>query len=186
MSGPTDLPADFQRCAQFHGHVCPGLALGYRATRVGLAALAADRALDEELIAIVENDSCAVDAVQVLAGCTFGKGNLFVRDHGKQVYTFALRHSGRAVRVALRAQTDRAHHEGMSRDERTKLLLSHPAEELFEVRPVQIELPQEAQIHKSVVCDECGEPTMETRVRTVGDRRLCIPCADRAEASARG
>lgn len=182
MLDSTALPTDFQGCAKFHGHICPGLALGYRATRAGIEALSANRALDEEFIAIVENDSCAVDAVQVLAGCTFGKGNLFVRDHGKQVYTFALRDSGRAVRVALRTEVGRERSENMSRDERTQFLLARPTGELFDVRPVEIELPGPAEIHKSVVCEECGEAAMETRVRTVGGRRLCIPCAERIEA----
>ncbi|NIP44160.1 MAG: formylmethanofuran dehydrogenase, partial [candidate division Zixibacteria bacterium] len=54
-----------------------------------------------ELVAVVENDSCAVDAVQVLTGCTFGKGNLFFRDYGKQVYTFFRRPSGDFLRIAI-------------------------------------------------------------------------------------
>ncbi len=56
---------------------------------------------DEEIVAVVENDSCAVDAVQVLTGCTFGKGNLLFKDHGKQVYTFINRNTNDAVRVSL-------------------------------------------------------------------------------------
>jgi len=99
MAGDTDaaLPEDLKRVVAFHGHLCPGVLIGYRATKAGLAALGAERAEDEELIAIVENDSCAADAVQALAGCTFGKGNFFFRDYGKQVFTFALRPSGRAL-----------------------------------------------------------------------------------------
>ena len=34
------------------------------------------RAEDEEIVAIVENDACGVDALQCVSGCTFGKGNL--------------------------------------------------------------------------------------------------------------
>ncbi len=179
MSAITDLPADFQACIDFHGHQCPGLALGYRATRAGMAALAARRAEDEELVAIVENDSCAVDAVQQLAGCTYGKGNLFVRDYGKQVYTFALRDSGMAVRVALKPAADHGRQKEMARDERTQWLLSVPTEEIFDVQPVEIDLPQEAHIHQSIICEECGEAAMATRIRKVGGRTLCIPCAER-------
>ena len=57
----------------FHGHSCPGLALGYRVSRRALKELG-NRSADEEVVAIVENNSCAVDAVQVMTGCTFGKG----------------------------------------------------------------------------------------------------------------
>jgi formylmethanofuran dehydrogenase subunit E len=59
----------------FHGHSCPGLAIGYRMTKAGLAFLTGSRSADEELVAIVENDACGVDALQMLSGCTFGKGN---------------------------------------------------------------------------------------------------------------
>jgi hypothetical protein len=48
------VPEDFQRCADFHGHVCPGLAIGYRAAKGGMEWLSAKRAEDEEVVAIVE------------------------------------------------------------------------------------------------------------------------------------
>jgi len=47
----------------FHGHACPGLALGYRAAQYALGALKAGRSDDEELVCIVENDACGVDAI---------------------------------------------------------------------------------------------------------------------------
>ncbi len=90
----------FDEVVAFHGHACPGLALGYRVALYALRKLAG-RASDEELVAIVENNSCAVDAVQVMTGCTFGKGNLIFRDYGKQVYTFIDRTSGSGVRIAI-------------------------------------------------------------------------------------
>ena len=57
---------DFRKCAEFHGHICPGLAIGYRAARAGLEWLNDHRAEDEEIVAIVETDSCSVDAIQSL------------------------------------------------------------------------------------------------------------------------
>ena len=86
---------------EFHGHICPGSAIGYKASEAGLNELKSNISQDEKIIAIVENDSCAVDAVQVITGCTFGKGNLIFMDHGKQVYTFINRTTNDAVRVSL-------------------------------------------------------------------------------------
>jgi formylmethanofuran dehydrogenase subunit E len=169
-------PADLARVIEFHGHLCPGVLIGYRAAKAGMARLAAGRAADEELIAIVENDSCAVDAVQVLTGATFGKGNLFFRDHGKQVFTFALRPGGRAVRVALKANA--LGPGGLTRDEKSRLLLDRPDEELFTIAETIIPLPPEAEIRRSIICPGCGEPVMETKTRDVGGRKLCRPCAD--------
>ena len=45
-----------------------------------------------------------MDAVQVLTGCSIGKGNLIYRDYGKQVYTFACRNSGQAVRISVKGK----------------------------------------------------------------------------------
>jgi formylmethanofuran dehydrogenase subunit E len=85
---------------EFHRHVCPGLVLGYRVSAFALKELG-KKAKDEEIVAIVENNSCAVDAVQAMTGCTFGKGNLIFRDYGKQVYTFMKRPSNRAIRISI-------------------------------------------------------------------------------------
>ncbi|MDN5326909.1 MAG: formylmethanofuran dehydrogenase subunit, partial [Moorella sp. (in: firmicutes)] len=92
---------DWDRAAAFHGHTCPGLAIGYRAAKIALRELAAGRASDEELVAIVETDACGVDALQVLTGCTLGKGNLLYRDYGKHVFTVGNRKTGTAIRVAF-------------------------------------------------------------------------------------
>jgi len=169
------LPADLDRVLEFHGHFCPGVLIGYRAARIGLARLGSARSADEELVAMVENDSCAVDAVQVLTGATFGKGNLIYHDFGKQVFTFALRPSGRAVRVALKAGALGGGEA--SREDKARMLLDQSDEELFKIEDTTIALPPAAQILKSLICASCGEPVMETRTREVNGRRLCLPCA---------
>jgi formylmethanofuran dehydrogenase subunit E len=86
--------ADFKQCEAFHGHVCPGLSIGYRAAKAAMTWLAEKRSEDEEVVAIVETDACSADAVQVLTGCTFGKGNFIFRDYGKMALTLLSRKTG--------------------------------------------------------------------------------------------
>ena len=88
----------------FHGHSCPGLALGYRAARHALSVLHAERSEDEDLVAVVENDACGIDAVQAIAGCSVGKGNLILKDLGKHAYTFINRRTGSAIRIVQRSE----------------------------------------------------------------------------------
>ena len=97
----TVMMKPFSDVTKFHGHICPGSAIGYKAAEAGLNELKSHCSQDDEIVAIVENNSCAVDAVQVLTGCTFGKGNLLFKDHGKQVYTFIIRTTNEGVRVSL-------------------------------------------------------------------------------------
>jgi len=166
------IPPDLKPIIDFHGHFCPGLVLGYRAAKAGMERIHAMRSEDEELIAIVENNSCAVDAIQYMTGCTFGKGNFFFRDYGKHVYTLALRPLGHGVRVSLKGTM----FEKEDRDERIAQILSIDENELFDIRDVTIELPSHARIHESVPCSRCGEPVMETRIKEKDGKGYCIPC----------
>jgi uncharacterized protein with ATP-grasp and redox domains/formylmethanofuran dehydrogenase subunit E len=180
MSGIT-IPEDLQRCIDFHGHLCPGLVVGYCAAKVGMQRLAANRSSDEEMIAIVENDSCAVDAVQVLTGCTFGKGNLFFRDYGKMVFTLAARPTGRSVRLCLRFNAPPEVDEVPAEEVRLRKvehMLAQPPEQLFCIQEETLGLPRTARLHDSVLCEGCGEMVMVTRTRCHNCSVLCVPCAE--------
>ena len=183
----THLPDDLKQCVAFHGHLCPGVVIGYCAARLGMRELSAQRAGDEELIAIVENDTCAVDAIQVLTGCTFGKGNLFFRDHGKMVFAFASRSSGRSLRLSYRRLSPPGIDtvpENQRRSRQIAFLLASRPEDIFDVRPNALaSLPEAARIHESTRCDECGETAMATRIQQVHGRSLCIPCSQTADRS---
>lgn len=165
----------FEEVARFHGHVCPGLAIGYRMALAGLAALSERKAEDEEVVAIVENDACGVDALQYLAGCTFGKGNLIFHDYGKSVYTLFSRKTRQGVRVAWHGGSVPPEMAG-DREAFTDWILRVPASETMEIRLVEIDEPAKARIHESVRCDVCGERVMATRIRKLENQTLCIPC----------
>ena len=168
---------DYNDVVKFHGHDCPGLAIGYRMARSAMKALEAIRSEDEEVVAIVENDACGVDALQCLTGCTFGKGNLVYRDHGKQVYTLFSRKTGQGVRVVY-------HGDGVpgelrdDRQARVAHILSAPEAGLLTVSSVTESAPEPARIRSSVLCVFCGERVMETRVQDLRGRPACIPCRE--------
>ncbi len=188
---------DFRKCADFHGHVCPGLAIGYRSSKRAMDWLAENRADDEEIVAIIETDACGADAVQVLTGCTFGKGNLIFKDHGKHVLTLISRKTGDGIRVALKAgafEIDPEHRQLMAKIRKgdateaerkrfQELHLNRSLEvmekdegTLFDVRKIHEALPAKAKVEPSKPCDQCGEPTMGTKLREHDGRMLCGGC----------
>lgn len=190
--------SDWEKAYEFHGHVCPGLAIGFRATQLAMQELNANRSADEEMVAIVENKACGVDALQVLTGCTFGKGNLFFRDYGKHIYTLARRGEDRGVRIAVkygafdRPGLARLHQQAASgqagAEEKRQLLklrqefiasILNAGRDCFDIRMVDMDLPPKARIHKSIRCSSCGETVMETRTRDIDGKLLCIPCAEK-------
>lgn len=183
---------------EFHGHSCPGLALGYRVSLRVLREFKR-RSEDEELVAIVENNSCAVDAVQVMTGCTFGKGNLIFRDFGKQVYTFLTRPSGKGIRISVdwkrpsETGEEKALWERYARGDRSKKvvqfvhnrkaakvqhILDMDEKELMKVTRPKEKLPPQAEIYRSIICDSCGEKVAEPKVRIQDGKLLCIPCRE--------
>jgi formylmethanofuran dehydrogenase subunit E len=188
---------ELKEVIQFHGHLCPGLALGYRVALAALRELKAGRPQDEELVAVVENDSCAVDAIQFITGATFGKGNLVFRDYGKHVYTFYNRRTGMGVRIsedyrgfeddsrfpALKKRQEAG--DDVSRElaaykmEKAAAILKADEKEIMSFTPVIVPPPEEAKIRGSVRCAVCGEKFMESRGRMKNNAIVCIPCFDR-------
>ena len=168
----------YSEIVKFHGHACPGLAIGYRMASAALKALEEIRSEDEELVSIVENDACGVDALQCVTGCTFGKGNLLFRNYGKQVYTIYSRNTRNGVRVLFHGNSIT---EEMRQDRTAMMnwILSAPAESMISVTPVAVEEPEPARIRKSVTCSACGEAVMETRLREIQGKAVCIPCSEK-------
>jgi formylmethanofuran dehydrogenase subunit E len=173
------MDSTYRNLIAFHGHSCPGLAIGYRMSKAGLDFLSGSRSADEEIIAIVENDACGVDALQCLSGCTFGKGNLIFRDYGKHVYTLYDRKSRRAVRVVFNTRNV-PDNVAKDREQLINWLLSAPEEEVVSLKEVQIDEPEPARVMNSVECAFCGESVMKTRMREINGKPACIPCAEKS------
>jgi len=191
------------RVVEFHGHMCPGVAMGVQAAAIALREIG-PHAKDEEVVAVVETDMCAVDAIQFMTGCTFGKGNLIHLDWGKNAYTFYRRSDGRAIRIAGRPDawkrdpehqalfarvrsgdaTDEERQRFQERHEQlTRQVLDTDPDDLFTIEEVRGKPPVKARIHASVPCQRCGEGVMETRARRLDGQELCQPCFEVAAAT---
>jgi formylmethanofuran dehydrogenase subunit E len=162
-----------KKAVEFHGHACPGLAIGVLAAKYILDH-DNEFSKDEELVAVVENDNCSVDALQILLGTTFGKGNLEYLDYGKNNYTFYNRDNKKAVKLSIKPKDFKD--EELTREERMKEILESKPEALFKIEKVKFKPPKMAEIHKSIICDKCGDPTMSTRINSFEDQHICIPC----------
>lgn len=93
-------PEVIQEVIEFHGHSCPGVAIGIRAAEMALLRFEPED--DDDLVCIAETRMCALDGIQFLSGCTLGKGNLIVEDGGDAAFTFFDRRSGKGFRARLR------------------------------------------------------------------------------------
>lgn len=163
----------WNRCVEFHGHVCPGLAIGFRACEIAIKEMNIKFSSDEELVCVTENDACGVDAVQVITGCTLGKGNLIYRGTGKMAFSFFDRNNGNCIRLVL----NKSEHE-MSREERLEYILEAPAQEVFSIKKPNFEVPKPARLFSTIICESCGEGVPEHKIRMSNGKKLCLDCFD--------
>ena len=160
----------WKRCEAFHGHVCGGLAIGYQAARYAAELLGTAFSKDEELVCVAENDACGVDAIQVLLGCSIGKGNLLFHMRGKQAFSFYDRCSGRSFRLVLNEFPEKT-------EDTMNYVLSHEPKDLFTVKEAR-PLPAPAKKFRSYRCACCGEKTGENWVRLVDGEYRCLDCIE--------
>ena len=189
----------FDDCIRFHGHSCPGLASGYRAATAAMDALGVARPDDEDLVAICETDACGIDAIQVIAGTTAGKGNLVIHDYGKHAFTFFNRKDGKAVRVTFhrneatetgdfaelrknvflgKATKDEEDQFHALMHKATMNVLHAPAEKILKIEQIVMDAPKMARIFASITCASCGESVADAKTRLVDGKCVCIPCAE--------
>ena len=117
----------WEKAVAFHGHECPGLAIGFKACQAAAEKMGIGLSEDEEIVCITENDACGVDAVQAILGCTMGKGNLLYHGTGKQAFSFFDRKNNKKLRVCLKPKK----HEEMDRSQWQEYLFNAPVDEIF-------------------------------------------------------
>jgi formylmethanofuran dehydrogenase subunit E len=137
-------------------------------------------------------------AIQVITGCTFGKGNFIYCDYGKTAFTFFSRQTGKGVRIARKSENqdplDPEHRallakikEGAVTDEErgqfrerqenaSKRILAMRPDELFSISEITVPIPEKARIEPSVNCDKCGEPTMSAKLEDKDGQKICRGC----------
>lgn len=162
-----------EKAVRFHGHICPGLTIGVLAAKYVLDQ-GYDYSPNEELVAIVENDNCSVDALQAILGTTFGKGNLIRQDYGKNNFTFYDRRTEKGVRLSIKISKSKD--KKLTRDEKIQFLLKSKPKDIFNINEIDFNPPGLAQIEESVPCEICGELTMNSRLMTYNNSEMCIPC----------
>ncbi|MDD4169832.1 MAG: FmdE family protein [Desulfotomaculaceae bacterium] len=170
---------DMQVALDYHGHICSGIVLGIRMSRLALERLKIDNPLEyRDLIVYVEVDRCLSDAIYAVTGCTLGKRRMKWVDHGKMAATFYDLATKQGVRVAVRASD----FPPPGKDA-VSFWNNLSDEEVFTVQRVSLDIPPEdlpGPPLRKAKCGNCGEHIMDGREKEVDGRVLCRACAGAA------
>ncbi|HXN06534.1 MAG TPA: FmdE family protein [Nitrospiria bacterium] len=190
----------FDDVVGFHGHLCLDIAMGYRIAKAAVREMGTELKNMKEVIALVENETCAVDAIQEFTGCTLGKRNLIMTATGKPVYILQNTKSQNAVRIYChywdtfdpdgshsarrKAMTgpgatpeQRAEFQ-KELDQKIQAILTLPEEKLFRVKKVKLPPPPKVGKYKARPCPQCGESTHEGRFADFDGKKVCKTCYD--------
>jgi formylmethanofuran dehydrogenase subunit E len=204
MIESNDLSGLLSRTAQLHGHHYIGSAIGVIAAHYAMKTMGVVQNTGmEHLIALVETNSCFSDGVQMVTGCSFGNNSLVYRDYGKTAFSLVKR-SGNGVRVSVRpdlgdllkdknSEAQRLYLQTVNQrkatpEEEDRMMelnkrhcfdvLKIPADRIFRLEHVSVEIPSYSRILASQVCAKCGEKIMDTKAVKKGDTYYCKACGE--------
>ncbi|NOX86933.1 MAG: tRNA CCA-pyrophosphorylase [Chlorobi bacterium] len=188
---------------KFHGHKCPAMPNGLRVGAAAMNKLGVERTGDSFLHAIIEIGenhcaTCFADGIQVITGCTLGKGNIEKNPLGKWGLTLIDKKTNRAVRVVPKAESMIATKDTpffknyrmkgvpptQVPDEVVEPLIAKvmdtPDEELLNISEVfEYKWKEPSHSFESFICDECGEMTVMQYGRIKHGKMVCMACAEK-------
>lgn len=200
MINPKDF---YENGLALHGHKCPAMPMGLRIGAAAMNKLGVGPAPDGQLIALLEIGehhcaTCFADGVQIITGCTFGKGNIKKLNYGKWGVTLIDRKSSRACRVTPTAEAMMANKKTTFFSEYREKgipasqvpaehvepiierIMNTPDENLLVMGEVfDYEWQEPVHSFSGFVCDECGEMTAEAYGRVFEGKKVCIPCRNK-------
>lgn len=163
----------WEKAALFHGHQCPGLAIGYKAALLAKEILDIDDSNieDEEIVCLSETDACGVDAIQVILKATLGTGSMSIDYLGKHAFNIYNRKNGKKARFVFCDST-----KFPSKEEKLTYILSKEPKDLFLIKETIRDFPQKARIYDALPCAICGEQTAKNALVYVNHQSICKTC----------
>jgi len=199
-----NMVAEFKDVVDFHQHLCLDIAIGYRAGLALVREMGDELKNMKEVVAHVGNETCAVDAIQEVTGCTFGKRNIYLDHIGKPVYILQNTKSGTAVRAyctywetfdhtelrALRKTAKAADSSDAQKaallkktEETIEAVLAAPESELFSITRIKLPAPPKSGKYLAEACTDCGEQADVALLTKLEGKQLCKECVEQETVS---
>ena len=177
MSRREYLQSYFDRGAEFHGWLSPGLVIGIYMVDWAKEILGPRELID----AVTETRACIPDAIQLMTHCTYGNGWMVTRDWGKMALTLFDKRERDGVRVFVDLEKIKRYpliyqwymNEGKVDKDRIAEELLDIGRDILSWQRVRV---THSKVHKGELkaCPSCGE-TYPAR-----DGELCQRCSGKS------
>lgn len=186
-----------QQVVNFHGHICPELAIGGKFCEFVQNLFNTGAIPTSGFSVLAENNTSALDAIQVLLGATVGNQRLQVMDYGKHNYTLFSKIEKRGWKLKMKdfPFAEEEHYRELERkivshqavfddvvmfqqllDAMIRRIMAFTPEELFEIEETGVgNIPVESTT-VYLVCAVCGEKMLSSRGVVQGRMTVCMPC----------
>ena len=161
------MKLDIEGARRFHGHSCPGLTIGIRASELALREIGTHAADGKNAYTFIRRSDGRTIRITLrqdaLGAPNPERDRLFSR-----------------ILAGDATEQEKARSQQL-RDQQIEEMLALSLEMMFDVQLLDPTMPDKAQIYQSVSCSGCGEKVMETRVRLLQGEPYCIPCFEARE-----
>jgi len=122
---------------KYHGGLCPGIAMGFKATKLAINELCEEVPRRDDFLIIISNTlpKCAVDALEFIFRAKT-RGNLIIKNTGKKDIDWKLTYVGKSSKwgiiIKLKQNSPEEMLPKLEREEFTKYIMSSDINELFD------------------------------------------------------
>ena len=124
----------WKEVVKFHGHECPGLAIGIRACEAIISKMNI-KPKEDKIICITENNTCPVDGIKYVFGCDYDKKNLFYKESDELAFNIFNASNNDSLRIIYKGKNNTDTKDGYM-----KYILSAHIDELFDFSKVKYDL----------------------------------------------
>jgi len=124
----------WKEVVKFHGHECPGLAIGIRACEAIISKMNI-KPKEDKIICITENNTCPVDGIKYVFGGDYDKKNLFYKESDELAFNIFNASNNDSLRIIYKGKNNTDTKDGYM-----KYILSADIDELFDFSKVKYDL----------------------------------------------
>ena len=124
----------WKEVVKFHGHECPGLAIGIRACEAIISKMNI-KPKEDKIICITENNTCPVDGIKYVFGCDYDKKNLFYKESDELAFNIFNASNNDSLMIIYKGKNNTDTKDGYM-----KYILSADIDELFDFSKVKYDL----------------------------------------------